>query len=50
MKEEYKQIILEALKDYAQWFTNQVGTDEELVEDEKKIRLINAAYLYVCSL
>ena len=40
-------IIVEALTDYRNWFVDQLGNEEELKQDEEKVKEIDTAIKYV---
>ncbi len=50
MTEEHKSIIIEALRDYANWFTDQGGNEDEILADKAKLKLIDDAYKYINNL
>jgi hypothetical protein len=43
----YVDIIIEALRDYRCWFTDQGGSEEENERDELKVKEINEAIEYI---
>lgn len=44
---EYVDIILEALRDFRNWYVGQGGDTEELKADKEKVKKINAAIDYI---
>jgi len=45
--EKYAAIIIDALRDYRLWYMEQGGTEEEIEEDNCKIKEIDEAIDYV---
>lgn len=45
--EKHYDIILEALRDYRNWFVGQGGSPEEIEQDERKIHEIDEAIEYI---
>lgn len=44
---EHAEIILEALRDYRNWYTDQSGDEEELIEDQLQVERIDKAIEFI---